>query len=85
MFWNSQHDGTVIKAMFQTTNQLYSPIINQYQPILTMINQDYPIWLSCGSWSNLHMNNPSLGRGYPSMCSKWLQMASTQLQVVGKA
>ena len=29
---------------FQTTNQLYSPIINHYQPPLTMINQDYPIY-----------------------------------------
>ena len=32
---------------FQTTNQLYSPIINHYQPlstISTIINQDYPIY-----------------------------------------
>ena len=27
-----------IKFMFQTTNQLYSPTINHYQPLLTMIN-----------------------------------------------
>ena len=29
--------------MFQTTTQLYSPIINHYQPLLIMIHQDYPI------------------------------------------
>ena len=33
-----------IKCMFQTTNQLYSPIINHYQPLLTMIDQDDPIY-----------------------------------------
>ena len=46
MFWNSQHDGKVMQNSMVpvTTNQLYSPIINHYQPLLTMINQDYPIY-----------------------------------------
>ena len=39
IWWESH-----IIPWFQTTNQLYSPIINHYQPLLIMINQDYPIY-----------------------------------------
>ena len=87
MFWKSQHDGKVIKAMFQTTNQLYSPTINHYQPLLTrFIPYDYLAVLDqIFIWTTLHWAADI----HP--CALWLIVASTQLQgskgiiVVGKA
>jgi hypothetical protein len=43
MFWNSQHDGTVIKAMFQTTNQLN----NGERSKLTLQKKRYKRLLRC--------------------------------------
>ena len=77
-WWDSQYDGKVKKNPV-TTNQLYSPIINHYQPLLTMINQDYPNQ-HIPVTSNQHGNSATATVG-----DKWKWWLGNQLvNVAGK-